>query len=81
MEHLSHRGRFNVVNTMSQLPKAMLEDKGGNTVPEEEFDAIDLSMAENWVIRQEVLQICKPAIETSFTGHVSLSSLPALQKY
>jgi len=47
MEHLSRRGRFNVMNTMGQLPKAMLEDKGENTVPEEEFDAIDLSMAEN----------------------------------
>ena len=73
MDRLSSRGRFNVTKTIAQLPQAMLENDSKGTNGEHYKKSIDLSMAENWLIRDEVLSISKPAIEKYFHGDVSPS--------
>ena len=72
MEHLSQRGCSNITSVLSQVPKALLEDskKGKH---KEKSESVDLSMAENWVIRKEVIKICKKAISKDFDTHVSFS--------
>ncbi|KAF6240568.1 hypothetical protein HO173_001238 [Letharia columbiana] len=69
MDCLSRRGHSNVTKTMAQLPKAMLENIDNDTDVREYHEPIDLSMAENWLIREEVLGIGKLAIEKHFDGH------------
>ena len=61
MEHgiasgrLSQRGIANVTTVMPRVPNAILDT--GN-IPNED-STIDLSVAENWLIRNEILQIEK----------------------
>ncbi|CAD6592041.1 MAG: hypothetical protein ASARMPRED_005950 [Alectoria sarmentosa] len=57
MDYLSRRGHSNVVETMAQLPKAMLESNDDDTDVRGYQEPIDLSVAENWLIREEVLGI------------------------
>lgn len=71
MDYLSRRGRTNITKKMTQLLKAMLEDTSNNTEIGQNHEPIDLSMAENWLITEEVLAICKPSIEEYFDGHVN----------
>ena len=71
MDYLSRRGHSNVTENMAQLPKAMLESIDSDTDVRGYQDPIDLSVAENWLIRKEVLGIGKLAIEKHFDGHVS----------
>ncbi len=68
MDHLSQRGRSNIVEIMSKVPKSLLEDSKSKS---SETDRIDLSVAENWLIRNEVLEICKSVINQRFQTHVS----------
>ncbi|KAL9066441.1 MAG: hypothetical protein Q9161_007580 [Pseudevernia consocians] len=69
MDCLSRRGHSNVTKTMAQLPKAMLKSVDDDTDVEGSHEPIDLSVAENWLIREEVLGIGKLAIEKHFDGH------------
>ena len=78
MDTLSRRGRSNVVVTLAKLPKAMLDDREASKGAEVAREIIDLSMAENWLIRQEVLDICKPAIAKEFDDCVRLDFRPFL---
>ena len=71
MDFLSRRGHSNLTNTFTRMPKNMLEANGNDVNNGGYHESIDLSMAENWLIREEVLAICKPAIERYFGGHVS----------
>lgn len=64
---LSNRGQLNVDRIMPNVPKSMLEP------PEEEDDCIDLSLAENWLIRNEVLEIYKEAISEHYQPKVRSS--------
>lgn len=70
MDQLSARGRSNVMEIMSRVPKNLLQDdeniSDGN-------DQINLSMAENWLVRNEVLEICKNAISHIFGKEVKIS--------
>ena len=68
MEHLSQRGRSNILEVMSKIPKSLLGDSKSRW---SETDPIDLSVAENWLIRNEVLEICKSVINQRFQTHVS----------
>ena len=52
---LSKRGNANVSNIMPHIPKTILE---AGWVPNED-SVIDLSIAENWLIRDEILDIQK----------------------
>lgn len=65
MEQLSNRGRSNITEIMNRIPAAILEGINSND------DSINLSMAENWLVRQEVLDICKASIQNNFDTHVS----------
>ena len=49
----------------------MLEDTSNYTEIGKNHEPVDLSMAESWLIREEVLAICKPSIEEYFDGYVS----------
>ena len=73
MDNLSRRGHSNVIETMAQLPKAMLESIDDDTDGRGYQEPIDLSVAENWLIREEVLGIGKLAIEKHFDGQVSFT--------
>ena len=55
---LSKRGDANVTNILPRIPKTILE---AGWVPNEDF-TIDLSMAENWLIHDEVLEIQKTVV-------------------
>ncbi|THV45507.1 hypothetical protein BGAL_0480g00040 [Botrytis galanthina] len=55
MAILSKRGSANVSNIMPRIPKAILES---GWIPNED-SIIDMSMAENWLIRDEILEIQK----------------------
>ena len=77
MDDLSIRGRSNITTIMSQVPKAMLEDDGSSPLPSSSDDEpIDLSIAENWLIRDEILDICRAAIEKDLSARVSFQILP-----
>lgn len=71
MEHLSQRGRANIERVMARIPKAILAGTKKTESTNSLDDCIDLSMAENWLIRSEVLAICKAAIDNNFDTHVS----------
>ncbi|PYH40407.1 pyridoxal phosphate-dependent aminotransferase [Aspergillus saccharolyticus JOP 1030-1] len=72
---LSTRGGLNLTQVLARIPPQLLN-------PIERRDEIDLSMAENRVIRAEVLQLARSAIETSlrsqgFFGDAGLLELLA----
>lgn len=62
---------------MCRIPKPFLE-AGQRVVAPSPIDCfdevIDLSMAENWLIRPEVMAIYKTAIETYFSTEVRLTN-------
>jgi len=58
VDQLSKRGNINVSNIMPHIPQAILE---AGWIPNED-SVIDLSMAENHMIRDEVLQIEKAVV-------------------
>ena len=68
MHSLSERGRSNISEIMSRVPQKLLGDSKSKS---DKSSVIDLSMAENWLIRNEVLEICKFAINKKFQKHVS----------
>jgi len=63
MSTLSARGQFNVSQIMAKIPRALLE-------PSSDPNLVDLSMAENHLIRHEVSQFVKSAIAKSFEPEV-----------
>lgn len=71
MDHLSQRGRANIEGIMARIPKTILAGTKSTKSTNSLDDSIDLSMAENWLIRDEVLAICKAAIKDNFDTHVS----------
>jgi hypothetical protein len=71
MDHLSQRGRANIEGVMARIPKAILAGTKSSKSSSSLGDDIDLSMAENWLIRKDVLAICKAAIEDDFDTNVS----------
>jgi hypothetical protein len=66
MDGFSVRGRGNIINVLAKIPKSVLE-------PAFDRDDIDLSMAENPLIRAEILKILKTSIETQVQAQVSQS--------
>lgn len=60
---LSTRGGLNVTQVLGRIPPHVLN-------PALRRDEIDLSMAENRVIRHEIIQLAKAAIETSLHDEV-----------
>lgn len=76
MHCLSERGRSNITDIMSRVPKRLLTDSemNWNGSPH-----IDLSAAENWLIRNEVLEICQFSINQKFQAHVSFCGLEQTQ--
>ena len=75
MANLSQRARSNVAVAMAELPSSMLQDTSFGENAEYANTTIDLSMAENWLIREEILGIGKPAIEREFDLNVRASSV------
>lgn len=71
MDHLSQRGRANIEGIMARIPKTILAGTKSTESTNRLSDSIDLSMAENWLVRNEVLAICKAAIKDNFDSHVS----------
>lgn len=61
---LSTRGGLNVTQVLGRIPSHVLN-------PALHRDEIDLSMAENQVIRHEIIQLAKVAIETSLYYEVA----------
>ncbi|MCJ1436772.1 hypothetical protein MMC27_006154 [Xylographa pallens] len=59
MDCLSTRGCSNLIEIIAKVPKSLLQ-------PSSNPDEIDLSFAENWTIRHEVLDIIKGSIESHF---------------
>lgn len=55
MSGLSSRGHLNLTQVIAKIPKSILE-------PTPNPNAIDLSMAENHLIREEILQIVKSSM-------------------
>jgi hypothetical protein len=76
----SSRGRSNLTNIMQKIPKAILEGTKDTNLLSTKNNLIDLSMAENWLIRPEVLEICKSAIQNNFESHVRISILKLLNR-
>lgn len=64
---LSQRGSANVSNIMPRIPKAILES---GWIPNE-GSIIDMSMAENWLIRDEVLEIQKNVANDNLNHEVN----------
>ena len=56
---LSQRGLANITSVMPHIPKTILD---AGYIPDEDF-VIDLSIAENWLVHDEVLEIHKTAME------------------
>lgn len=63
MSALSTRGQYNVSQIIAKIPRAILE-------PTSDPNRVDLSMAENHLIRDEVSQYIKSAITTSLQAEV-----------
>lgn len=72
MDDLSQRGRSNITAIMARIPKAILAGTKSTKSITSNDGSIDLSMAENWLIRHEVLDICKAAIKDNFDTHVKI---------
>lgn len=64
MSGLSSRGHLNLTQVIAKIPKSILE-------PSPNPNAIDLSMAENHLIREEILQIVKSSIAGDLRSEVS----------
>ena len=62
---LSQRGWSNVEAIMPKIAAAVEERQIKNNTN------IDLSTAENWLIRSELIEICKDAINQKLAGQVS----------
>lgn len=63
MSSLSTRGQHNVSQIITKIPRGILQ-------PTLDPDVVDLSMAENHLIRHEVSQFVKSAIADSFNAEV-----------
>ena len=70
MATLSQRACLNVAVALAKLRSSMLQDTSVMENAENVNTTIDLSMAENWLIREEILGIGKPAIEREFDLNV-----------
>jgi hypothetical protein len=77
MDQLSHRGEVNITQIMARIPKAMLDGTKNVKCTNSIDDTIDLSMAENWLLRPEVLQLCKEAVQNHFEIHVRATIAPS----
>ena len=66
---LSKRGDANVSNIMPRIPRTILE---AGWVPNED-SIIDLSIAENWLIRDEILEIQKTVVTDYLNREVNAS--------
>lgn len=64
--YLSERGHANVSHVMPIIPKTILE---AGWIPNEDF-VIDLSMAENWMIRDEILEIERAVVRDHLNHEV-----------
>lgn len=73
---LSDRGMSNVTTVIPRIPKTILE--AGNTHDEEEI--IDMSVAENWLIRDEILKIEKEVVEKKLRSEVRFETLRRSQQ-
>ena len=63
MDGFSTRGASNLIEIMARIPESILS-------PSSNTDEINLSTAENWVIRNEVLDILKSSFEKGLQAHV-----------
>jgi len=63
MGSLSKRGQFNVEKIISKIPRAILE-------PTSDPNQVNLSMAENHLIRDEIFEVVKKAISKSLQAEV-----------
>lgn len=68
---LSRRGNSNVSNILPRIPRTILE---AGWVPNEDA-IIDLSIAENWLIRDEILDIQKTVVKENLNREVDSSIL------
>ena len=66
---LSKRGDANVSNIMPRIPRTILE---AGWAPHED-SIIDLSIAENWLIRDEILEIQKTVVTDYLNREVNAS--------
>lgn len=66
MDGFSDRGALNLMEIMAKVPESLLK-------PSSNPDEINLSIAENWVIRYEVLDILKSSLENSLRAQVRWS--------
>ena len=66
MNGLSSRGHLNLTQVVAKIPKSIREP-----ALDPNADIIDLSMAENHLIRGEVLQILKSSIARDLRAEVS----------
>ncbi|CAD6594220.1 MAG: hypothetical protein ASARMPREDX12_008481 [Alectoria sarmentosa] len=62
MDGFSTRGASNLIEIMARIPESILS-------PSSNTDEINLSTAENWVIRNEVLDILKSSFEKGLQAH------------
>jgi hypothetical protein len=74
MSSLSTRGQFNVDQIIAKIPRAILE-------PTSDPNRVNLSMAENHLIRDEVAEIVRTAIAESFQPEVRHTSIDAVIMY
>lgn len=63
MSGLSNRGHLNLKQVVANIPKKILK-------PTADASVIDLSMAENHLIREEILQIVKSSIAGDLLSQV-----------
>jgi hypothetical protein len=77
---LSSRGLSNLTNIMQKVPKSILDGTKDTHLLSTKNSLIDLSMAENWLIRPEVLEICKSAIQLDFESRVRFSTFQLLKR-
>lgn len=63
MSGLSSRGHLNLTQVIAKMPKSILE-------PTSNPNVIDLSMAENHLIREEILQIAKSSVAGNLQSKV-----------
>ena len=56
--YLSERGMMSVTSVVPRIPKTVLE--AGDTL--DEGNVVDISVAENWLVRDDILNIVKEII-------------------
>ena len=74
---LSQRGVGNVANLIKRMPKTILD--AGNTA--DESSIIDLSVAENWLIRNGILEIQRSVVQDSLQAQVSRPASPLREEF